>query len=252
MRIRTGFLFLLVVLTLFIACAVSSALADITGVSPLGDGSAEARWDDADATDLVFVKKTGEDFSADMAAFGYFTYPTEGKTRMTLYGLAPGQSYWLLTQGPNGFTNPFAYNVSRPTNFNEWKTVPKIAKFDLKMRDAAGNLSNVDYYLATDLEDLNSFNGFGFDTSVTWPQLSKPRSYLWQFVISTPDDFKYVVLAGPMELPKGGYSWNYYIAVEDYFHMLAQMRGGEVPVGQYTFSMYWSGQHVSSVNFWVR
>ena len=253
MRTRTGFLFLLVVLTLFIVCAISSALADITAITPLGDGTVEARWDDGDAYNLVFVKKTGEDYDADLAAYGSFTVPTEeGKTRLTLYILAPGQSYWIATQGSNGTTTPFAYNVGRPTNFNEWNTQPKIAAFELKKRDANGNMSNLDYYLASDLEDLNSWDSYGFHARITWPQLSKPRTYFWQFIFTLPDGYMAVYDQAILELPKGGYFWDdKYVAVEDFFHQIQSMRG-EVPVGQYTFSLYWSGQHVSSVNFWVR
>ena len=97
MRRRTYILYFLFILTLCMAFAVSSALAEITDVKSNGDGSLEVRWDGNNDYRLVLVRKTGDDFDYDHNTYGYRWLDLEGNGRMTVYYTAPGQSYWITT-----------------------------------------------------------------------------------------------------------------------------------------------------------
>lgn len=253
MRFRTIFLSFLFILTLCLVLTISSALADVTGVYGMGDGSAEVYWNSNDDEKVLFVYKTGEDFQADFDRYGYFWLSTDGKSKMMVYIMAPGQSYWVLTENTgSGFTTPYAYNVGRASNYNEFKNAPTFNKFFLKMRSANGSKSDVDYFIASDLENENSYDSYGLMYWITWPQLRTARTYLWQFVLELPDGYRYVLWQGVYELPVGGYFWREdYLAIEDAFHLIYNMRN-EVPRGRYTVSLYWDGQHVCSQNFMVR
>ena len=255
MRTRTCILSLIFILALCVVCAISTATADITSVTNLGDGSAEVRWDSNDDYRVLLVWKTGEDFDADFEKYGYYWLPTPAdKNRMTVYYTAPGQSYWVLTQNyGSGFTRPFPYDVGRASNFNEWNTPPKMSVFGLKTRNTAGQISDIEYFLASDLEDTGSYDSYGLEYRVIWPDQRKARTFLWQFVIELPDGYRQVFYQEITDLPKGGgWWWNVtYAAVEDFFHTIKDMRG-EVPVGQYRFSLYWNGQHACSSEFRVR
>lgn len=248
--------FLTVFLIVLVLCmAASSALASVTNVTGLGDGSAEVRWDSNDDGKLLFVWKTGDDYNADFTRYGYFWLKTpDDKSRMTVYDMAPGQSYWVLTENyGTGFTTPVAYDVGRAPNFNEWSNPPKMSNFGLKMRDTAGQITDIEYFLASDLENLDSYNSYGLMYRVTWPDQRKARTFLWQFVLELPDGYRYVYYQEITDLPQGGgWWWNVnYAPVEEMFHLIYQMRG-EVPVGQYRFALYWNGQHACSSDFWVR
>ena len=254
MRIRTCILSLIFILALCMVCAISTATADITSVTDLGDGSAEVRWDSNDDTQLHFIRKTGEDFESDLNNYGYFWIPTEeGKNRMTVYIMAPGQSYWVRTMNSgSGFTTPWAYNVGRAPNFSEFSHPPKFSLFELKTKNSAGKMTDTDYFLASDLENENNYDSYGIRFRVTWPDLAKPRTYLWQFVLQLPDGERFVQYHKIVNMPVGGYFWRSdYTALENDFYRINNMRR-EVPVGQYKWSLYWNGQHVASCDFWVR
>ena len=254
MRFRTIFLSFLFILTLCLVLTISTAMASVTDVTDMGDGSVVVRWDSNDDYRLVIVWKTGNDYDAEMSRYGYYWLPLdEGKNRQTVYIFAPGQSYWVQTLNwGSGFTTPVEYNAGRAYNFNEFSHPPKFSLFELKMRDSAGKMSNVDYFLASDLEDPNNYNSYGVRFQFTWPTLAKSRTYLWQFVLEFPDGYKLVDYHELVNMPVGGYFWKCdYEALENQFHAVYDMRG-EVPIGQYKYSVYWNGQHVASCDFWVR
>ena len=252
---RSGIRYLSFVLAA-VFCVVlfaGSAAADVTKVRNLGDNSVEVRWDDNDATDLIFVWKTGDDYESDFRNYGYVSWSVEeGKNKMTLYGVAPGQSYWVQTlNSGSGFTTPYEYKASRVSNFDEWKTPPKIAVLELKERDKNGKVSKPKYFLCSDLEDEDSYTTFVIRCRITWPRLKEPRTYLWQIVAAAPDGYRYVLDAAVLEMPRGGYYFEYEFPMNDFFQTLLAQRG-EVPVGKYTFSLYWDGMHACSSDFSVR
>ena len=253
MRNKTWFLSFLFILALSLVFVISSATAEITNVNSLGDGSAVVSWNSNDDEKLIFVYKTSEDFYADMDQYGYYWLPTDGGSQTTVYIMAPGQSYWVSTlNSGSGFTTPYAYNVGRAANYNEFKNPPKFEKFELKMRSAAGVVDSVDCFFASDLENQNSYDSYGLLYWIKWPDLRNSRTYLWQFVLGLPDGYKYVLWHGIYELPKGGYFWREdYYPLEDAFQAIYNMRN-MVPRGQYTVSLFWDGQHVCSQNFTVR
>lgn len=238
---------------LILTMLTGTALADVTKVKPLGDGSVEVRWSDNDAEELILVPKMSEDYEADLAEYGRIVVDTEGKSKMVLYGMAPGQSYWLLTlSSGTGYTTPYPYKASKPSNFNEWKTTPKISRFDLREKSMEGRYTTVDYFQADSLEDMNNFTICGLQWQLDYPMLKNARSFLWQEVITDPDGFRTVVVAGVLELPMGmAYVYNDFMALDEYFSAIMDMRN-EVPVGTYTFSIYWDGVHVCSTTFKVR
>ncbi len=254
MRRRTYFLYFLFVLAFCLAFAVSSAMADVSSVTGLGDGTVEVRWNSNDDTQVLLVRKTGDDFDSDFSTYGYRWLPLEGNGRMTVYYMAPGQSYWVLTMNSGtGYTGAWPYDVSRAPNFNEFSHPPKFSVFELRMRDSSGKVSKVDYFLASELEDMNNYNSYGVRFQVTWPDLRNSRTYFWQFVLELPDGERLVQYQEIVNMPKGGgYFWKSdYTPLEDMFHMVYDMRT-EIPIGQYKYSLYWSGQHVASCDFWVR
>lgn len=248
---KTAFLLAAV---LMLTLLTGTALADVTKVKALGDGSMEVRWDDTDAEELILVPDMGGGYEADKETFGTIPVDVEGKSKIVLYGMAPGQSYWLLTEDSSGNqTKPYHHVASKALNFSEWKTTPSISTFDLRQKDMSGKFSDVDYFLSDELEDLNNYDSHGIRWRMDYPQLKKARTFLWQEVITDPDGFKTVVISGELELPAG---WGYYIYndfmdINEYFQTLLEMRG-EIPVGTYTFSVFWDGQHVCSSTFRVR
>lgn len=253
MRKMTRWIAFLLTAALCAGMMLSAASADVTQVKYLGDGSVEVRWDDGDASDLVFVPKMSGNYDTDLANYGKILVDTEGKTKMVLYGIAPGQSFWVQTNHPgSGYTAAYAYDAPRVANFTEWRTPPRISVFIMRERSMEGKLEDVDYFLSSDLEDGSNYAGHGVKWQLDYPTLKKARTYLWQYVITDPDDFKHVVAAGVLELP-AGVSWVYddFRELDTYFQTLMDMRG-EVPVGTYTFSIYWDGIHVCSTTFKVR
>lgn len=247
---------LIMVFAVSLLCAAvlaSSALADVTRVRNIGDNSVEVRWDDNDATALIFVWKTGDDYEADFQDYGYVSWDTEdGKNKMTLYRVAPGQSYWVQTMNSGtGFTKPYPYDAPKAQNFTEWQHPPKLAACEIRERHMDGSVTKPEYFMTRDLEDSDNLSTYIVRARVTWPTLKNPRTYLWQIVVTAPDGYKYVIDADVMTMPKGGYYFEYEFQLNDYFETLINQRG-EVPVGSYTFSVYWDGKHACSANFSVR
>ena len=253
MRRRTYILYFLFILALCMAFAVSSALAEITDIKSNGDGSLEVRWDGNNDYRLVLVRKTGDDFDYDQSTYGYRWLELEGNGRMTVYYTAPGQSYWITTMNyAEEFNTPWYYNADYAPNFNEWSKPPAFTQFNLKMRNSSGKVSNVDYFTASELEDMSNYNSYGIQFRVQWPDLRNPRTYLWQFVLELPDGERLVEHAEIVTMPKGGYFWKCdYEALENWFHIIKSMRG-EVPKGTYKYSLYWDGYHVATREFMVR
>ena len=254
MRIRTRMLSFLLILALCTAALISSALADVKSVKELGDGSVKVKFDSNDDEKLILVYKTGDSFEDDMSDYGYIWLDTDEKKSMTVYDMAPGQSYWVLTENSgSGFTKPYAYEAKRPKNFNMWNTPPKFAIFELKKRDSSGKITDPASFRSTDLEDLDSYDSYGFRYYVTWPDQRQARDFLWQFVFELPDGYRYVFYHELVTLPRGGGYWwgDEYIPIEDFFHTIYNMRG-EVPRGEYKYSLYWNGEHVSTQTFRVR
>lgn len=119
-----------------------TALADVTKVKALGDGSMEVRWDDIDAEELILVPDMGGGYEADKETFGTIPVDVEGKSKIVLYGMAPGQSYWLLTEDSSGNqSTPYHHVASKALNFSEWKTTPSISTFDLRQKDMSEKFS---------------------------------------------------------------------------------------------------------------
>lgn len=254
MRFRKYFFPFLLILILCAGTVFSSALADVTSATSNGDGTVTVTFSSNDDNKLLFVYKTGDDFDADFTRYSYFWISTNGKSGMTVYDMAPGQDYWLLTENAgSGFTAPYAYTASRVTNFNEWNTPPKFAIFELKKRDSSGKITDPVNFVASELEDKNNYDSYGFRYYITWPHLRQAREVIWQLALELPDGYKYVVYGDIVTLPQGGDKvWGgEYVAMEDYFHLIQEMRG-EVPVGPYKFSLYWNGQHVSTQTFSMR
>ena len=238
---------------LLLALLSGPALADVTKVKSLGDGSMEVRWDDTDAEELILVPDMGGTYESDKENFGTIPVDVEGKSKIVLYGMAPGQSYWLLTEDSSGnLSTPYHYKASKAPNFSEWKTTPSLSTFYLRQKDMNGKYSDVDYFLSEELEDANNYDSHGIRWRMDYPQLKKARSFLWQEVITDPDGFKAVVISGELELPAGrAYVYNDFMDIDEYLQTILEMRG-EIPVGTYTFSVYWDGQHVCSATFRVR
>ena len=254
MRKKIRFVTFLLALLLSVAMLPLSALADVTNVRSLGDGSYEISWNDAGATTLITVWKTSDNFDADYEANGFTTASLDsGRSKIVSYYMAPGQSYWfLIRDGSGNISAPYAYNAPSPANFNEFQKPPQLSNFQLRYRTRDGRYENVDYYSYSDLETAGVTNSFGFGWTFTYPTLKKPRHYLWQLVMTDPYGCAYVFDAESFELPAGR-SWLQfdYFPIEGYFESLMNIRH-EIPVGEYMFSIYWDGVHVCSASFRVR
>lgn len=189
-----------------------TALADVTKVKALGDGSMEVRWDGIDAEELILVPDMGGVYEADKETFGTIPVDVEGKSKIVLYGMAPGQSYWLLTEDSSGNqSTPYHHVASKALNFSEWKTTmdyPQLKKSRTFLWQE----------VITDPD--------GFKTVVISGELELPAG--WGYCI-----------------------YNDFMDINEYFQTILEMRG-EIPVGTYTFSVFWDGQHACSSTFRVR
>lgn len=250
MRGFTKMLSFLLAAVICLGAFAMPALADVTAVRDLGDGSVEVRWDDADAYELRYVPKTGDDYQADLDTYGYLYEDIDGKSKVVMYHFAPGQSYWVTT---NSSSTPYAYKAARAGNFTEWRTAPKVTSFVLREKSMEGKFQAVDYFYSNDIEKSGNMTSYGIKWQMTYPQLKNPRSFLWQIVITTPDDIRYVYIAdGGLTLPAGR-SWieDDYREMDTFFNAMLDTRG-EIPIGTYTFSIYWDGLHACSATFKVR
>ena len=253
MRIYSKAGVLLLTAALVLMLLTGTALADVIRVKPVGDGSVEVRWSDNDAEKLILVPKTGEDYQADLAEYGSILIDTEGKNRIELNDMAPGQSYWVLTlNSGTGSSTPYPYKASSPADFSEWKTPPRVSGFSLREKNRVGIYATVDSFQAAALEDTENDSSHGLKWQLEYPMLRKPRSFLWQGVVTDPTGIGTVVMAGKRELSTDvDYVSNDFMPLDAYFSWLLEQRG-TVPAGTYTFSIYWDGQRVLSAAFDVR
>ncbi|MBR4712029.1 MAG: hypothetical protein IKP10_08325 [Clostridia bacterium] len=243
----------LAIALLFVMLFTAAAMADVTQVRNIGGNAVEIRWDDTSADAVVFVYKTGNDFEADFERYGYIFWPVDsGKNKMTVYNVAPGQSYWAVTLSlTDGFTNPYSYNVPKAANFTEWQHPPKMQSCQLMEKSMEGRTTRLNQLSVRSLESENSLSTYSVRVKITWPTLKASRTYLWQIVVTSPDGYKYVIYDEFFEMPAGRAWVEPEFQLNDYFETLYQQRG-EIPVGVYTFSAYWDGMHACSSTFAVR
>ena len=255
MRGSIKFFSLLLAAVLFTGILSVPAMAAVTSVKSTGDGAVEIKWDDADAYELVLVPKMSDDFDADLAAYGVIVGETEGRTKVVIYMIAPGQSYWVYTRKANGdATAPYAYKAAKAPDFTDFKNPVHFTKWVLLEKTMQGKYNTLDYYPSWDMETAlqEGTSSYGVRLQYEWPKLKNARSYLCQVVIMSPDGDKYGFNAFQQELPAGyAAAYNDYLPLDDYFEYLLEQRGS-IPVGTYRFTLYWDGQNVCSETFKVR
>ena len=253
MRCLTKIFVLLLTAVLTLSSFTVPALADVTRVRDTGDGSVEVRWDDNNPDALVLVPKVSNSFDKDLETYGSISFNPTSYGSMTLYYMAPGQSYWVAMRDSKGnLTNAYAYNPGRAAKFSEFRTQPSISNWQLKEKRGSGKPTNLASLLAKELEKPSDNVSFGVGFQYHYPQLAKERRYFGQIVITDPDDIKYVDYAFEEVLPAGRtYAYVDFYTLDEYFDHLTNSRG-YVPVGEYTFALYWDGMLVCSVTFRVR
>ena len=246
-------LFCLVVLAVMLAAMAAPALADVTRVKNLGDGSVEVRWDDKDVMALILVPKIGDDMDEDLDQYGYIYEDVgNGKTQVIYYA-APGQDYWIATLSSEfDLSDPYVYSPGPAPRFTEWRTQPYFSDWQLKEKYKNNKPTNLSALSARDLESQDDDTGYGVAFHYNYPQLKAERNYLGQIVITDPDGIPYVDYAFNETLSAGNtYHYSDYYVLDDYFDNMILDRGF-VLVGVYDFSLYWDGMLVCSTTFRVR
>lgn len=230
------------------------AMADITSARNLGDGSVEIKWDNMDDMEIYMVSKMSDNFEADLKTYGYTKATLDTSKRKSVsYWMAPGQSYWLYTRRTDGtYTKAYAYETTRPKNFEDFRSPPRFTEWQLKKRSMEGKTSNIGYLPAIDMEQDLQYTGYGAQLKYTWVRQNKAHSYLCHVVIVMPDEERVVKDVFQQDLPVGmAYAYNKYLPLENFFSDVLARRG-EIPVGNYIFSIYWDCQLVCSTSFYVR
>ncbi len=89
MRAFTKKTALLLAAVLMLSLLTGTALADVTKVKALGDGSMEVRWDDTDAEELILVPDMGGGYDADKETFGTIPWMWKEKAKSCFTGWRP-------------------------------------------------------------------------------------------------------------------------------------------------------------------